>query len=348
MSEQKINNELPLVAIIGPTNAGKSTLFNRLTGSWQAVTAKEESTTRDRVFGEVDWQNKRFAIVDTAGLVEDESNLYKVIHEQTVVAIEEADLILFVYDATDLEPAHKEYLNTLRGRDNIWLVANKVDNFDREKKVERLDHLGWPYFEVSAATGRGTGDLLEAIVNYLPVEQTKKEDLPVIALVGRPNVGKSTLLNALTKSQRAVVSPVSGTTRDIVTAKLNLNGQAYLLADTAGVRRRGQIEVGIEKFSVKRTLTAIAQASAVIVLVDATEGLTRGDLHLIYFAKEEQKPILVLFNKTDLLNEKSDISPRRLTKFDQIAISAANKTNLTQVTDWITENVTAKAENSNS
>lgn len=342
MSEEEtkiISGELPLVAIIGPTNAGKSTLFNRLTGSWQAVTAKEESTTRDRVFGEVDWQNKRFAIVDTAGLIEDESNLYQMIHQQTLQAIEEADLILFVYDATDLEPAHREYLNSLRGRDNIWLVANKVDNFDREKKVERLDHFGWPYFEVSAATGRGTGDLLEAIVTKLPVVEAPKGELPVIALVGRPNVGKSTLLNALTESQRAVVSDVAGTTRDIVTAKLNINGQEYLLADTAGVRRRGQIEVGIEKFSVKRTLTAIAQAAAVIVLIDATEGFTRGDLHLIYFAKEANKPILVLLNKTDLLKETSSISPRQLVKFDQIAISAADKINLTKVTDWISENV---------
>lgn len=340
MEENKqTSNEMPLVALIGPTNAGKSTLFNRLTDSWQAVTAREENTTRDRVYGEVEWQNKRFAIVDTAGIVEDESKLYEAIHKQTLQAVEEADLILFVYDSIlGLEPAHKEFFNSLRGRKDIWIVANKVDSYDREKKVDRLDYLSFPYFELSAATGRGTGDLLEALVKHLPVVPVEKETLPMITLIGRPNVGKSTLLNALSEDNRAIVSNIAGTTRDIVTAKVTIGDTNYLIADTAGVRRRGQIEVGIEKFSVKRTLTAISNSHAVILLVDAHEGVTRGDLHLLYFAKQEKKPTLVIYNKIDLVTEKSSYG-RKIDKFDQVAISADKKVNLSAVTDWIKENV---------
>lgn len=328
--------ELPLVALIGPTNAGKSTLFNRLTGSWQAVTAKEESTTRDRVYGEVEWQHHHFNLVDTGGLVDDDSELYQKIHRQTLSAITEADLILFVYDAAaGLSDRDREFLNDLRGEKPLWLVGNKVDSFTREKKIERLENIGLPYYEVSATAGRGSGDLLEAIIAALPTATITKRDEPLIALVGRPNVGKSTLLNALVKAERAVVSPIAGTTRDIVTSSLELGGKTFLLADTAGVRRRGSIEIGAEKFSVKRTLSAIEQADAVLALVDAVEGTTRGDLHLIYYAHELKKPILVVFNKIDLLGDAALRFHHHLQKFPHVGISALKNENLSELVEWL-------------
>lgn len=332
--------ELPLVAIIGPVNAGKSTLFNRLTGSWMAITAREESTTRDRVYGEVDWQGHQFSLVDTGGLTTDESELYKLIHNQTLQAVEDADLVLFVYDSGEgLQGEAKEFLNSLRGKKTMWLVANKVDSFNKQEKIEKLTGLGLPYYEVSAATGRGTGDLLDDVTHFLPRATIEKLTLPMIALVGRPNVGKSTLLNALTESERAVVSPVAGTTRDIVTDEFSIGADRYVLADTAGVRRRGQIAIGPEAFSVKRTLTAISQADAVLVLVDATIGTTRGDMHLVYYAQELKKPVLLVFNKTDLLKEHVAYFRKHLReKFEHVAISAQTKTGIDQVASWIRNN----------
>lgn len=333
---QPVQSTLPLVALVGPTNAGKSTLFNRLTGSWQAITAKEESTTRDRVYGEVEWQSQSFALVDTGGLADDESEIYKAIRNQTIQAVEEADLILFLYDGhTGIQGPAKEFLDSLRGRKTVWLVANKVDSFTREKKIERLSDIGFPYFEVSGITGRGTGDLLDEITKVLPFRLEATNAQPIVAIVGRPNVGKSSLLNALIDSERAVVSPVAGTTRDIVTAKLSLGDREFLLADTAGVRRRGSIDRGVEAFSVKRTLTAINQADAVIVLIDASEGTTRGDLHLIYFARELKKPVLLVFNKADLAPNHRTSYHGHLDKFEQVAISAKYKENINKVADWL-------------
>lgn len=328
--------QLPLVALIGPTNAGKSTLFNRLTGSWQAVTAKEESTTRDRVYGEIEWQGRHFSLVDTGGLVDDVSELYKRIHAQTLSAVEEADLILFVFDAkAGLTETEKRFLDSLRGKKTVWLVANKIDSLAMEQNVEKLEGIGFPYHEVSAVTGRSCGDLLEEVAKTLPDIKLTESAMPIIALVGRPNVGKSTLINALTKTERAVVSPVAGTTRDIVTAELTLDGKTYLLADTAGVRRRGQIEAGAEKFSVKRTMTAIAQSSAVLVLIDSTIGTTRGDLHLIYYAHQLKKPTLLVFNKTDLMDKDVTVQHRHTGKFDQVFISALHNDGIFQIADWI-------------
>lgn len=332
----KTASTLPLVALIGPTNAGKSTLFNRLTGSWQAVTAKEESTTRDRVYGEVTWQKLRFNVIDTGGLTTDASDLYQEIKNQTVAAINEADLILFVYDGrAGLQPNDQQFLNQLRTKKTVWLVANKIDTYVTEQKLTSLHYLDLPFHALSASTGRGVGDLLEELSKALPLTDLTAHHQPVVALIGRPNVGKSTLLNTLVAENRAVVSPIAGTTRDVVTAQLTIGDRVFLLADTAGVRRRGKIEVGPEKFSVKRTLTTIAQADAVLVLIDANEGTTRGDLHLLYYAKELEKPTLLIINKIDTAEGKNISVHQYLHKFDQVLISAKENTNTEAVTTWL-------------
>ena len=337
MDKEK-TQELPLVALIGPTNAGKSTLFNRLTGSWQAVTAKETGTTRDRVYGEVEWNRKKFNLIDTGGLVDDESELNQRVFSQMQKATEEADIILFVYDAIEgLSDTNKQFLNNLRGKE-VWLIANKIDSYNREKKADKMPDKGFPYHEVSGATGRGTGDLLDAITEKLPTTNFESISTPVIAIIGRPNVGKSSILNALTKSDRAVVSDIAGTTRDVVTEKLVIDGQEFLLADTAGVRRRGKIEKGAESFSVKRALTAISQADCVIVVVDASIGTARGDLHLIYYSVELEKPTLILFNKQDLVPDQPIQFHGHVSRYDQLLVSAKTGKNINELRDWIKTN----------
>lgn len=334
--------ELPLVALVGPTNAGKSTLFNRLSGGYQAVTAKEAATTRDRIYGLANWQGHYFNLVDTAGLIEDEDDLHALGRTQMEVAAKEADLILFVFDGRKgLDQTTKNQLNIFRKTGKLWLIANKIDVYEVEQKVKAEDHLGLPFYIISARTSRRVGDLLDAVITQIkaPTELPQLTK-PLIALIGRPNVGKSTLLNALTQTERSIVSTIPGTTRDVVTGDLELEGRTFLLADTAGVRRRGKIEVGPEMFSLKRTVSAVAEASAVIILIDAVEGTTRGDLHLLDFAKQLKKPILLVFNKSDLLGESgfTKIHPF-LQKYDQVGISALNQEGLDQIIAWIKSNV---------
>lgn len=340
MNNQASTTKINLVALIGPTNAGKSTLFNRITGAPQAITAREESTTRDRVYGEADWQGKTFAVVDTGGLVDDKSDLYQSIKSQMLTAVEEADLVLFVYDAREnLQPRDQQFLDSLRATKTIWLVANKVDAPTVDKKTKDLSYLGLPFYKISAATGKGVGDLLAEITQNTPEPPQAEASEPIVAIVGRPNVGKSTLLNALTRSKRAVVSPIAGTTRDVVTAAFPLKGKNIILADTAGVRRKGKVNVGVEQFSVKRTLAAISQAKAVIVLVDASEGTTRSDLHLIYFAHSLNKPTLLVFNKSDLLGDRPITFHHHVAKFEHLIVSALQKENIDKIVAWVRENV---------
>jgi len=333
--------DLPLVALVGPTNAGKSTLFNRLTGGFQAVTAKEEATTRDRIYGLANWQNRYFNVVDTAGLIDNEEDIHQLSRQQMEVASEQADLILFVYDGREgLTQNIKNQLNAFRKTGKLWLVANKVDSYEVEQKLSTEDHLGLPFYSLSARTSRRVGDLLDSIVAEVKAKKELTPNTkPLVALIGRPNVGKSTLLNALTKDERSIVSTIPGTTRDVVTSEVTMGDREFLLADTAGVRRRGKIEVGPESFSLKRTVNAIAQSTAVILLIDASEGTTRGDLHLLDFAKSLKKPFLLVFNKSDLLPEDGFTKMHPfLQKYDQVGISALNKDGLGQIVTWIKKN----------
>lgn len=339
----KASPDQPLIALIGPTNAGKSTLFNRLTGSWQAVTAQETSTTRDRNYGQIDWQGRLLALVDTGGWVEEPGELDELIAAQMETAVAEADLLLYVYDAPlGLTAKDRQFINRFRGKKTVWLVANKVDSFEREQKIDREDQLGLPFYQVSATSGRGSGDLLEALTKAFPYRKSDASKDHVIVIAGRPNVGKSTLLNALSGSQRAVVSPLAGTTRDVVTSRIELHGHPVVLADTAGVRRRGQIAAGAEKFSVKRGMTTLHQADAVIVVIDGTAGSTRGDLHLIYLAQQLGKPVLLVFNKSDLMTGRAMVFHHHIDKFPHVIVSALTGDGLAKVGDWIVDRLVKK------
>jgi len=333
-----IKENWPLVALVGPTNAGKSTLFNRLTEDYRVITAFEESTTRDRVYGEAAWQKKRFLLVDTGGLVDEAGELEERIRQQMEIAVEEADVILFVFDAlVGLTPRLRQFAQKLSRQHPLWLIANKMDSDTSAKERDNYQYLGLPYYELSARSGRNVADLLEDLTKgFSEQEEFSSNQPPNVAIVGRPNVGKSSLLNALLGSDRAVISPTAGTTRDIVASPLTVDDRTFQLVDTAGVNRRGKIGQGVENFSVKRTLSSIRNATAVLVLVDATVGSTRGDLHLAFYAQSLGKPVLIVVNKGDIAKEEVHLH-HQLAKFPQVFVSAQEKTNIDQIKDWLAE-----------
>lgn len=329
---------MPLVALVGRTNVGKSTLFNRLTGTRQAVTAQEAGTTRDRSYGIINWQSHQLALVDTAGLIDSEDPLIELSSQQTNVALEEADVVLFVYDGREgISEKEKEFVNLLRKKHAVWLVANKIDTYNPTLDGTS-DKLGLKHLAISAAHGRGVADLVEELTKAYPYKAEVVENtVPVIAIVGRPNVGKSSLLNTLLGKERSVVSELNGTTRDVVTDSLTIEDQEYLIADTAGIRRRGKIERGAEAFSVKRAIDIILKADLVLVVTDATAGTTRADLHLLYLARDLNKKVLLVLNKMDLMQQDSFMH-RHAGRFDIAEISALKNENIKSITDWIKDN----------
>jgi GTP-binding protein len=307
-----------IVAIVGRPNVGKSALFNRIVGRPVAIVEDVTGTTRDRLYADAEWQGREFAVVDTGGvqLVWSEAaveasatpeGLIEDVRLQAEVAIDEADAILFLVDAmAGLTVADDEVAQLLRRADKpVVLVANKADN-DRFR-LAALDFysmgLGDPY-PVSALHGTGTGDMLDAVVTALPVEEKEEGEAGVkVAIVGRPNVGKSSLLNALLGEARVIVSEVPGTTRDAIDIVMNWEGQALALIDTAGIRRRGRIDRGIEKYSVLRALRAIGRADVVLLLLDATDMVTAQDAHVAGYILDESKSVVVLVNKWDLIEK---------------------------------------------
>ena len=308
-----IQNEMrkPIVAIIGRQNVGKSTLLNRLAGKRIAIVEDLPGTTRDRVFADVLWQDKTFTLVDTGGLeIELTDEISKGVEKQVTAAITSADLVIFMVDVKDgIMPADQEIASLLRkARKPIILVVNKVDNDRLEMEVPEFYQLGLGEpFSISAHHARGTGDFLDKIVSKLP-------ELPLlvtgpnmlkIAIVGRPNVGKSMLLNTLLGEERSIVSDVPGTTRDATDTTLDFEGEPVVLIDTAGIRRRGQIESGVEKYSVLRSLLAIERCDVALLVMDATEIVTAQDLHVGGYIYNAAKGIVLLVNKWDLIPEKN-------------------------------------------
>lgn len=308
----------PLVALVGRPNVGKSTLFNRLLGERRAIVEDIPGTTRDRQYGDSEWTGHNFALIDTGGLVLSESDsITEQVRVQAQIAIEEADVIVFIADVTDgITPPDYEIAELLRRTNKpLLLVVNKADNIKRAQDLPEFYGLGLgDPIPISAIRGLGIGDLLDRLVQVLPELAAPEEDEQSIhiAIVGRTNVGKSSLLNRLLGEERVIVSEIPGTTRDAVDTSLRYYGQPIVLIDTAGIRRRGKIAQGIEKYSVLRSLRAIDRADLVLFIVDATAGITAQDAHIAGYILEEFKSVAVLVNKWDLIVKDNDT----LTRFE--------------------------------
>lgn len=301
-----------LVAIVGRPNVGKSTLFNRLTQSRQAIVAEEAGTTRDRQYGRVHWNGREFSIVDTGGWVVNSEDVFEEeINRQVYIAVEEADVVLFVVDnqtgVTSLDEQVAEILR--RSKKPVIVVANKVDNTEDHYSASEFYSfgLGDPYC-VAAVSGSGTGDLLDRVMELLPAESGQSdldETLPRIAIVGRPNAGKSSLLNAFIGEDRHIVTDIAGTTRDSIYTKYNKFGLNFYLVDTAGIRKRGKVNEDLEYYSVIRSIRAIENSDVCVLMLDATRGVESQDLNIFQIIQRNSKGLVVCINKWDLVEDKS-------------------------------------------
>jgi GTP-binding protein len=296
----------PIVAIVGRQNVGKSTLLNRLAGKRIAIVADMPGTTRDRVFADIAWQDKSFTLVDTGGLeVQPSSTISLGVKEQVQAAIAEADVIIFLVDSeAGIVPADLEIAEMLRRSSKpIILAANKSDNPKRESQAVEFYEMGLGEpLAISAYHGRGTAELLDRVGALLPAPQKTEigAEIMKLAIVGRPNVGKSTLLNSLLGEERAIVDETPGTTHDAINTPLDFGGRNVIVIDTAGIRRRGRWGKGVERYSVIRALRAIDEADVVLLVLDATELLTSQDEHIAGYIQQAAKGVIVVVNKWDL------------------------------------------------
>jgi GTP-binding protein len=310
----------PIVAIVGRPNAGKSTLLNRVVRKPLAITEDIPGTTRDRNTADVTWQDTDFTLVDTGGLeIDPRSPISRGVRAQIETAISEADVIIDIVDVTDgVTPADLEIADMLRRAGKpILLAANKADNDKLETEALEFYELGLGEpLAVSAHHGRGVADLLDKIVYLLPPQAPVEEipDTVKVAIVGRPNVGKSMLLNALVGKMRAIVDDTPGTTRDAVDTLFDFDGQNVLLIDTAGIRRRGRVQAGVERYSVIRSLRAIDRADIALLVLDATEIATSQDTHIAGYIQQAVKGIIIIVNKWDLIENKDIAAWNRLIK----------------------------------
>ncbi len=321
------------MAIIGRTNVGKSTLFNRLVGKRIAVTSEIPKTTRDRIYGSVFWQNLNFDLIDTGGFfLDSKDDLGLDIQNQADIALNSADLILFLVDGSDeITLEDREIASKIRKTEKkVFLVVNKIDNKNLEKKANEFYKLGLGEpICISALHGTGIGDLLEIITGEIKKEakndkETLKEQALKIAIVGRPNVGKSLLLNSLIGEKRAIVSKEPGTTRDIIDTKMYYNNIPIIFVDTAGIRRRGKIKKGIEKYSVLRSIRAILMADIVLLLIDSQEGLVKQDSHIGQYILDNKKGLILVVNKWDII-EKLKVKSEKLKIMDNYIEILKNK-----------------------
>lgn len=297
----------PIVVIIGRPNVGKSTLFNRLVGKRDAIVDDTSGVTRDRNYGEVEWAGKFFTLIDTGGYVPNSDGLFETaIREQVAIAIDESDSILFMVDSRDgVNPFDVEIVKMLRASNKqFFLVVNKVDSFNHESLLADFYKLGVDdIFDISAIAGRKVGDLLDAVTKDFDVVEKRSDERLKIAIVGRPNVGKSSLVNSLLGYERSIVTPVPGTTRDSVDSILKYYGQEIILVDTAGLRKRSKIDESIEFFSTIRTLKAIGECDVAVVMLDSKFGLEKQDQKIIDEALNRKKGIIIAVNKWDLVEK---------------------------------------------
>jgi GTP-binding protein len=300
----------PLVAIIGRPNVGKSTLFNRLTGSRAAIVGDEPGITRDRIYGEVDWNGKTFRLVDTGGIVpDDEAVIPANIFKQAAHAISEAQSIIWVVDSrAGITPLDEELAGLLRNTGKpIFLAANKAESKRAEDEAGEFYQFGFELSPVSAEHGTGVGDLLDEVYDSLTFDEdegTEKSGEIKLAIIGRPNVGKSSLLNKLLGEERVIVSPIAGTTRDAVDTHLTVDGQHYLIIDTAGIRRKGKTTEMAEKLSVVMARKSLERADVAILVIDAVEGVTNLDANIAGYALDSGCSIIIAVNKWDAVEEK--------------------------------------------
>lgn len=306
-----------IVALVGRPNVGKSTLFNRLVGEPIAVVEDLPGTTRDRLYADSEWAGRSFTLIDTGGIQQDPgTEIDRMVRDQARTAVEEADLIVFCVDVREGSTTEDRAVADLLRRSSkpVVVAATKADNAERRMAANDLYDLGYDdVIAVSSLHGTGTGDLLDWITQRLPPSPDEvDDDRPRFAIVGRPNVGKSSLLNAILGQSRTIVSDVPGTTRDAIDSELVYRGRPIVLIDTAGIRRRGKIEPGIEKYSVIRALRAISRAHVVLLVVDADEGLTAQDAHLGGYILEAGRGCVIVANKWDLVDRGPDVS----TEFD--------------------------------
>ncbi|HEX6982282.1 MAG TPA: ribosome biogenesis GTPase Der [Balneolaceae bacterium] len=300
---------LPVVSIVGRPNVGKSTIFNRLIGSRKAIVDDQYGVTRDRHYGESFWNGREFNIIDTGGYLTGETDVMITgIREQVHIAIEESDVILFVVDAEGgINSLDKEVAQILRQQEKpVLLVPNKADNEERELNATEFYALGFEeLFTISALSGRGTGDLLDRLVEMLPEEKKHEESkIPKLAIIGRPNVGKSSFVNALLNDERCIVTDIPGTTRDSINSKLKYDGREYILIDTAGLRKQRKVTENVEFYSTVRTDRALKECDVAILMLDAMRGFEAQDKHILSEAEKYNKGIVIVLNKWDLVPDK--------------------------------------------
>lgn len=312
---KNLNKMGNIVAIVGRPNVGKSTLFNRLTTSRSAIVDEASGVTRDRHYGKVEWNGKEFSLIDTGGYIKGSEDVFEEeIRKQVLIAIEECDLIIFVVDVevgvTDLDT---EVANLLRkSNKKVILVSNKVDNNERILDSNAFYGLaiGDEIFSVSSISGSGTGDLLDEVVKHIddnPIEE-EESNVPKIAIVGRPNVGKSSLLNTLIGKEKNIVTDIAGTTRDSLTTRFNSFGFEFDLVDTAGIRKKGKVNEDVEFYSVMRSIRAIENADVCLLMIEATEGVMAQDMNIYNLIIKNKKGVVVLVNKWDLINKETNTS----------------------------------------
>ncbi|MFN2374036.1 MAG: ribosome biogenesis GTPase Der, partial [Cyclonatronaceae bacterium] len=302
---------LPVVAIVGRPNVGKSTLFNRLIGQRVAIVHDESGVTRDRHYGESFWNGKTFNVIDTGGYVPDNPDVMLAgIREQVHIALEESDVILFLVDVEhgliDLDTHVADILR--KQKKPVIVVANKSDNEERRWNSSSFYSLGFEdLFPVSSVSGMGTGELMDRLVELLPEETPEEDsDYPKLAIIGRPNVGKSSFVNAVLKDERSIVTDIAGTTRDSINSLLEYQEKKYILVDTAGLRRKTRVKENIEFYSTIRTHRAIRESDVVIMVIDATQGLEAQDIRLLAEAEKFNKGIIIAINKWDLVEKETN------------------------------------------
>jgi GTP-binding protein len=339
-----------IVAIVGRPNVGKSTLFNRLTDSREAIVDEVSGVTRDRNYGVSNWNGMDFSVIDTGGYVQNSDDIFEEeINKQVLLAIEESDLILFMVDVTcgihELDTSVASLLRRVNKK--VILVVNKVDNGERLLDASEFYNLGLgDYFPLSSMNGSGTGELLDEVVKNLPEEEPAlTPELPRIAIVGRPNVGKSSLVNSLLGEERNIVTPVAGTTRDSIYTRYNKFQHDFLLVDTAGLRKKGKVSEDIEFYSVMRAVKTIENSDICLLLIDATRGIEAQDLNIMSLIQKNNKGMIVLVNKWDLIEKENnttiifenDIREKTapFTDYPILFISAINKQRIHKVLELV-------------